>query len=65
MDRLQANWLCLILAVGLAAIALSVYLGCRAIADAIRQTDPRWRRAEGELSARDFASPSDSPDRLA
>lgn len=64
MDRLQANWLCVILAVGLAAIALSIYLGCRAIADAIRRTDPGWRRSSGDLDARDFASPADSPDRL-
>ena len=64
MDRLQANWLCLILAVGLGAIALAVHVGCRAVAEAIRQTDPAWRRGPGELSARDFASPSDDPDRL-
>jgi hypothetical protein len=64
MDRLQANWLCLILAAGLGAIALSVYLGCRAIADAVRQASQSTRRGDGELDARDFASPSDSPDRL-
>ena len=62
MDRLQANWLCVILATGLAAIALSAYLGCRAIADAIRRADPAPHR--DDLSARDFASPTDSPDRL-
>jgi hypothetical protein len=64
MDRLQATWLCLILAAGLGAIALSIYAGCRAIAEAIRRVGRGPFRGDGELNARDFASPSDEPDRL-
>jgi hypothetical protein len=38
MTDTQVQWVCLILVAGFGAVALSVFLGCRAIADAVRRT---------------------------